>query len=72
MKSFIDNVNFHELEAQKYWTPPASWAPDRKKDEIYNAIFSGDYVAPGKWTVHFINSLKMKMAIWNSLGAVKA
>ena len=58
MKNFIDGVNFHELEAQKYWTPPASWAPERKKDETYNAIFSGDYVGARKMDGAFYKFIK--------------
>lgn len=48
MKNFIDKINFHELEVQHYWTMPASWAPDRKKQEVKNAIFSGDYIGSRK------------------------
>ena len=58
MKNFIDSVNFHELTPQKYWTPPASWAPERKKDEVYNAIFSGDYIGSRKMDGAFYKFIK--------------
>ena len=58
MNYFIDGVNFHELEVQKYWTPPASWAPERKKDEVYNAIFSGDYIGSRKMDGAFYKFIK--------------
>ena len=58
MKNFIDGIDFHELTPQKYWTPPASWAPDRKKDEVYNAIFSEDYVGSRKMDGAFYKFIK--------------
>ena len=48
MKNFIDNVNFHILEAQKYWSPTSTWTPERKKQEVKDAIFSGNYVGARK------------------------
>ena len=33
MDFIIDNVDFFELPAQKYWTPPASKTPEQKKAE---------------------------------------
>ena len=32
MKGFIDNYNFKEMPAQKYWAPPASWSFEKKKE----------------------------------------
>ena len=40
MKNFIDNINFHTLEAQKYWSPTSTWTPERKKQEVKDAIIS--------------------------------
>lgn len=48
MKGFIDNIDFHNLECQKYWAPTASWSEERKKDEIRNMIFSGEYIGSRK------------------------
>lgn len=58
MKNYIDQVDFHSLEPQKYWTPPASWAPDRKKQEVQSAIFSGDYVGARKMDGAFYKFIK--------------
>lgn len=58
MKNFIDKVDFHNLEAQKYWTPTASWTPERKKEETYNAIFSGDYMGSRKMDGAFYKFIK--------------
>lgn len=58
MKNYIDNIDFHELVPQRYWTPPASWAPERKKQEVYNAIFSGDYVGARKMDGAFYKFIK--------------
>jgi ATP-dependent DNA ligase len=48
MKGYIDKIDFHSLEPQRYWTPPASWSDERKKEEVHNAIFSGDYIGSRK------------------------
>lgn len=48
MKGFIDGIDFHNLAPQKYWSMPASWAPERKQQEVKSAIFSGEYVGARK------------------------
>ena len=58
MKNYIDNVNFHDVEPQRYWTPPASWDEERKKTEVQNAIFSGDYVGARKMDGAFYKFIK--------------
>jgi hypothetical protein len=72
MKNYIDGINFHELEAQKYWTPPASWAPERKKEEVHNAIFSGDYVGARKMDGAFYKFLKDEDGNMELLGRSKS
>lgn len=44
---FIDNVNFKELEAEKYWSFPKSYKGDPKTD-TKNMIFSGNYIGARK------------------------
>lgn len=58
MKGYIDGINFHELEAQRYWTPPASWDQDRKKDAVRDAIFSDEYVGARKMDGAFYKFIK--------------
>lgn len=58
MKNIINNINFHELESQKYWTPTASWAPERKKQIVYDAIFSNGYIGARKMDGAFYKFIK--------------
>lgn len=58
MKNYIDGVDFRNLPVQKYWSPPASWAPERKKQEIRSAIFSGQYVGARKMDGAFYKFIK--------------
>lgn len=58
MKNFINGTDFYNLEVQKYWTPPSSWAPERKKSEVQQAIFSGDYLGAVKVDGAFYKFLK--------------
>ena len=43
MKGYIDGIDFHNIDAMKYYAPPASWTPEKKKDLIVNRIFSGQW-----------------------------
>lgn len=72
MKGFIDNINFHELAPQKYWTPPASWAPERKKQEVRTCIFSGDYVGSRKMDGAFYKFIKDEDGNMELLGRSKS
>ena len=54
----IDGVDFHSLEAQKYWSPTSSWSEDRKKKEVHDAIFSGDYMGARKMDGAFYKFIK--------------
>ena len=44
----IDNINFSELEAEKYWTPPKTKNNKEKKELARNLIFSDNYVGAVK------------------------
>ena len=53
----IDNVNFYELETQKYWSFPKSYKKDSKA-ETKNMIFSGDYIGARKMDGAFYKFIK--------------
>ena len=53
----IDNVDFHELPAQKYWSFPSGYKKDSKA-ETQNMIFSGDYVGARKMDGAFYKFIK--------------
>lgn len=57
MKGFINGVDFHELEPQKYWSYPSSYKKD-KKTEIHNMVFSNDYIGSRKMDGAFFKFLK--------------
>lgn len=71
MENFIDGINFYELEAQRYWSMPSSWSDERKKDEVHNAIFSGDYVGARKMDGAFYKFLKDEDGNMKLLGRSK-
>ena len=58
MKGFIDNYNFKEMPAQKYWAPPASWSFEKKKETTQSRIFSGDWYAAEKKDGYFAKLVK--------------
>ena len=58
MKGFIDNYNFKEMPAQKYWAPPASWSLEKKKETTQSRIFSGDWYAAEKKDGYFAKLVK--------------
>ena len=48
MKGFINNINFYELEAMKYYAPPASWSQEKKEQTAKSRIFSGEWYGARK------------------------
>lgn len=48
MKGFVNGIDWVNVEAQKYWSFPASYTDEKKKNEVHNAIFGGDYVGSMK------------------------
>lgn len=58
MIGFIDNYNFKEMPAQKYWAPPASWSFEKKKETTQSRIFSGDWYAAEKKDGYFAKLVK--------------
>ena len=43
MKGFVNGIDWINAEAMKYWSFPASYTDEKKKTEVHNAIFGGDY-----------------------------
>ena len=72
MKNFIDGINFHDLEPQRYWTPPASYSPEKKKQEVHNAIFSNEYVGARKMDGAFYKFVKDEDGNMELLGRSKS
>ena len=72
MENYIDGIDFYNVEPQKYWTPPASWAPERKKQEVRDAIFSGEYVGARKMDGAFYKFLKDEDGNMKLLGRSKS
>lgn len=48
MNCIIDGIDFYELEAMRYYAPPASWSEEKKKENATNKIFSGDWLGAQK------------------------
>lgn len=57
MYGFIDNVDFVNLEAEKYWSFPSGYKGD-SKTEAKNMIFSGDYLGSRKMDGHYFRFIK--------------
>lgn len=72
MKHYIDGTDFHNLDPQRYWSMPASWDADRKKTEVQNAIFSGDYVGARKMDGAFYKFIKDEDSNMELLGRSKS
>ena len=72
MKNMIDGIDFHELPAQKYWAPPASWTPERKRQEVYDAVFSGEYTGARKMDGAFYKFVKDEDGEMELLGRSKS
>lgn len=68
----IDGVDFHALEAQRYWSAPSTWSDDRKKKEIHDSIFSGEYVGARKMDGAFYKFIKNNDGEMELLGRSKS
>ena len=62
--------NFHEVEAQRYWSFPASFKGD-KATEVKNMIFSGEYVGSRKMDGAFYKFCKDENGNMELLGRSK-
>ena len=43
MNGLIGDIDWVNAEPMRYWSPPASYSLEKKKTEVVNAIYSGDY-----------------------------
>lgn len=48
MRGYVNGIDWINAEAMKYWSHPASTPVEKRKQEIHNAIFSGDYLGARK------------------------
>ena len=67
----IDNINFHELAAQKYWSFPSGYKKDSKM-ETRNMIFSGEYIGSRKMDGAFYKFIKNDDGSMELLGRSKS
>ena len=72
MTGLIDGINFHSMEVMKYWAPTASWTPERKRQEVQSAIFSGEYIGSRKMDGAFYKFIKDMNGEMELLGRSKS
>lgn len=58
MYGYIDGYDFGEMEAMKYWAPPASWTDQKKKDNAHSRIYSGEWLGAQKFDGYFAKLIK--------------
>lgn len=58
MYGYIDGVDFGELDAMKYYAPPASWSDEKKRENARMRIFSGDFLGAEKKDGYFAKLIK--------------
>ena len=58
MRGYVNNIDWINAEAMKYWTHPASTSPEKKRQEIRNAIFSNDYLGARKVDCYYERLIK--------------
>ena len=67
----IDNIDFHELPAQKYWSFPSGYKKDSKA-ETRNMIFSCEYIGSRKMDGAFYKFVKNDDGSMELLGRSKS
>ena len=67
----IQNIDFHNLEAQKYWAPPSTWTPEKKKETTQFRIFSGEWIGARKMDGAFYKFVKNDDGSMELLGRSK-
>lgn len=55
MKGYIDGIDMHSLEPQRYWTPPSTWDEERKRKKFMMLFSLGTILAHERWMARFIN-----------------
>lgn len=69
--TLIDNIDFHGLEAQKYWAPPSSWTKEKIRETTESRIFSGDWTGARKMDGAFYKFVKDENGEMELLGRSK-
>lgn len=72
MKNFIDGINFHELEAMKYWCPPSSWSTSKRKEEFNRRVYGGEWFGTQKHDGAFYKFVKDEDGNMELLGRSKS
>jgi len=54
----IQNINFFELESERYWSFPKTYTKERIQRETHQMIFSGDYAGGRKYDGHYFRFIK--------------
>lgn len=68
----IDGIDFHELEAMKYWAFPNSWDLEKKKRTVNERIFSGEWLGAQKRDGAFYKFIKSENGEMELLGRSKS
>lgn len=63
MIGYIDGYDFKEMNAMKYWAPPASWDLEKKKEKTRSRILAVSGGVQKRKMATLQKLLKMKMAI---------
>ena len=58
MYGVIDGYDFGEMEAQKYYAPPASWSDEKKRENARMKIYSGEWLGSEKKDGYFAKLIK--------------
>lgn len=58
MNGYINGYNFNEMNAMKYYAPPATWSDEKKRDNVRSKIFSGDWWGAEKKDGYFTKIVK--------------
>lgn len=71
MSKIIDNIDFHNLENQRYWSFPSGYKKDSKA-ETQNMIFSGNYIGARKMDGAFYKFIKDENGNMELIGRSKS
>lgn len=58
MLGIIDGIDFGELNAMKYYAPPAGWSDQKKKENVRNKVFSNEWLGAEKKDGYFTKLVK--------------
>ena len=72
MKGYINGIDFHSLDAMKYYAPPSTWDSEKKKNLITSRIFSGVWYGARKRDGSFYKFIKDEDGGMELLGRSKS